>query len=657
MPFVRYAPKDDTFWIKDTKGGDVREIKRGRLSDALAKQIEDVEPAFVEVSDDQIMKAQASGFVFGPYTSFQDCVAKNSDKTNPQAFCAWLEHEITGKWPSELKTDLPQEAWSLYLAKYCESLSGSTKNHVEADKEAHSIGLQVLVDAGWDHSRGGWVKQFAAPAMQTVAGVKIFASGDWTDSSGVTRSWEGADLDKMVEAFRSGVPSIVPLKAGHTSDSFNTQIAEALGVPVDLIAGEMGQGQISLGRMSSLEHREGWLIASFDNVPDKIASLIEGGQFSTVSVEIEEEVGNFSPVLTGVALLGAELPAVDGASLDRALVFGGKREGARIFSFKAEEVSLDDLQSEFASLRDKFSEAIKGMKGVTVFRAMLNNLENIFKQMVAARKKGSFQDFHTLEERLRSLKWVGQDLGLKEGATIDEIIARIEQLKTATPGVDTEGLSPELQALLNESSKEKEMLNLTKGAKLSEFAEKFQLDTEELMAIAAALNLGEEATLEDIMNAIEAMKQQIAGPAEGQLQEFAKINTRMETLESENAGLKRDKVMAKFTKATEKLIGFEGTAVDLATELADIERDQGEPVAAKLLASYQKSSDIFMAAQKASGTSRIKTGEDPADSHPFQVKVLARAAEKNITYPVALVELKQEDPKGFNEYRMAVESD
>ena len=38
---------------------------------------------------------------FGEYNDFVDCVKQNQDKKNPQAFCAWLEHKITGKWPTE----------------------------------------------------------------------------------------------------------------------------------------------------------------------------------------------------------------------------------------------------------------------------------------------------------------------------------------------------------------------------------------------------------------------------------------------------------------------------------------------------------------------------------------------------------------------------
>jgi len=38
---------------------------------------------------------------FGPYKDFQDCLSKNQDKRTPEAFCAFLHHKITGRWPAE----------------------------------------------------------------------------------------------------------------------------------------------------------------------------------------------------------------------------------------------------------------------------------------------------------------------------------------------------------------------------------------------------------------------------------------------------------------------------------------------------------------------------------------------------------------------------
>jgi len=38
---------------------------------------------------------------FAGYSDFADCVSDNQDVDNPEAFCAWLEHETTGAWPAE----------------------------------------------------------------------------------------------------------------------------------------------------------------------------------------------------------------------------------------------------------------------------------------------------------------------------------------------------------------------------------------------------------------------------------------------------------------------------------------------------------------------------------------------------------------------------
>ena len=45
---------------------------------------------------------------FLQYKDFQDCVNKNQDKRSPEAFCAYLHHKATGKWPSEKNVGLPR---------------------------------------------------------------------------------------------------------------------------------------------------------------------------------------------------------------------------------------------------------------------------------------------------------------------------------------------------------------------------------------------------------------------------------------------------------------------------------------------------------------------------------------------------------------------
>lgn len=38
---------------------------------------------------------------FGPYKDFAECVNRNKDKDNPEAYCALLHYKITGQWPGE----------------------------------------------------------------------------------------------------------------------------------------------------------------------------------------------------------------------------------------------------------------------------------------------------------------------------------------------------------------------------------------------------------------------------------------------------------------------------------------------------------------------------------------------------------------------------
>jgi hypothetical protein len=47
---------------------------------------------------------------FGEYENFNDCVRKNKDKDDPQAYCAQLHFNMMGKWPSEATFHAKAEA-------------------------------------------------------------------------------------------------------------------------------------------------------------------------------------------------------------------------------------------------------------------------------------------------------------------------------------------------------------------------------------------------------------------------------------------------------------------------------------------------------------------------------------------------------------------
>ena len=379
---------------------------------------------------------------FGKYADMADCIAQNQDKASPEGFCAWLHKQITGSWPSDMsETMMPAGAWEVFLSSYGDQLDKGV-----SEKDAAEIAFAALSENGWQKYRQGYVHVYEAPKMKTVTGVKVFAPGKWTDSMGEERDWTTQDMLAMVEAFNAGIPSVVPLKAGHTSDTFNTIVAEELGVPLQLIEGEMGSGQISLGRMASLELRGDLLIASFERVPQAVADLIEGGQFSTVSAEIEEGVGEFKTVMTGVALLGAERPAVDSATLERAMVFhGGARDGARVLMFTADMPTIEDFEKKFAELGGMF-DSIKGRRGAPDLRALYRQLNGLLKRMTSGIKDHSAIDGveptkHQEVEIMEELTAIATALGLGEGATVEEMVAAIGALRS-----QVEASEPKMQA-------------------------------------------------------------------------------------------------------------------------------------------------------------------------------------------------------------------
>ena len=525
---------------------------------------------------------------FGPYDNFQDCLNQNQDKANPPAFCAYLHKQITGAYPSEMQANMPEDAWTIFLEKYTGHLTGDGKDKpaLEAEREANGVGITALNEAGWIYSRIGWVHQFAAPKLRNVTGVRVFATGSWTDSAGNATDYKEADLDVMVQAFNAGVPSNVPLKAGHTADSFNQQIAEKLGVPVEVVTGDRGSGQIAIGRMVTLERRTNLLFGGFEGVPDPIADLIESRLYNTVSVEIEDDVNGYKAVITAVALLGAEEPAVDVATLDRALVFGGKRPNARVVTFSN---NAGDLEREFATVKEKMAEVIKGMRGAPIFRALLSTLTNQFNQLI--RKKGEHQASDIPEEVLPLL--------------IGEYQGNIDALIRWAKGVGFDQCVVDLQGKVTDPVK---VCGWLKGQALSkEAGMEYQISEEQLAALIAALGLSEGATFEDIMAAIAELKGGEGGEvAPGAMAaEFSKTKTELTKAKDRITLLEKSETEHGFLEQTRLFTAIPNRKPEeIAVELAEIQDKQGKEAADRMLSTYQELDKMGQAALSAVGTSR-----------------------------------------------------
>jgi hypothetical protein len=125
--------------------------------------------------------------------------------------------------------------------------------------------------------------------------VEVLSAGTWNGDT-FTR----ADLREIAANFaRLGRQVRVPLKFGH--DDGQTLLGQADGDP-------------ALGWVSALEVRGDRLVATFNQVPPLVRQAVEAGLYRHVSSEIAYQVKfhgeRIGKVLVGVALLGADLPAV-----------------------------------------------------------------------------------------------------------------------------------------------------------------------------------------------------------------------------------------------------------------------------------------------------------------------------------------------------------
>jgi len=123
--------------------------------------------------------------------------------------------------------------------------------------------------------------------------VEIFAIGQWNGMD-----FEKEDLNMMAAAFNS-LKDVhkVPLKFGHNDEQPFTD------------------GQPALGWVDEVWVHGTKLMAKFIDIPEVVFTAMQNKLYKHVSVELDmgvEHKGNYySWVLSGVALLGAEIPAVN----------------------------------------------------------------------------------------------------------------------------------------------------------------------------------------------------------------------------------------------------------------------------------------------------------------------------------------------------------
>lgn len=430
--------------------------------------------------------------------------------------------------------------------------------------------------------------------MKTVEGVEIFAAGTWTDSQGQERQWTEADLDTLLKNFKADSKDApLPVKVGHTDDSFNERIADELGIPNGLLTGDEGNGAARLGHISNVRKNGSTLVADFEDVPDVLTRMIESGFYNAVSVEIDMPEDE-DPHLSGVAILGAELPAVDSLkALDTASIFANAKHPWVTLSFQegeAVQIDPEELAVEFAEISDKMEDLIRGKKGARLLRAFWSEVRRKMSEVTGKKFSAAnwasiieSQQNATLNLPLETVAKLSPDMGARmgmEGMTKlkikgfqlpdelkgsllemggeadDDYFSRLMGLDLGIDGSDKlvlcalltkertgnwpnlsndGGAEPTKQSEPSSESNEPEP-----EFNQEEVMNEFVLAPEDLPRLYEALGLDEAATIDDVLAAIMALKGEEPPMPEGEMppMEMPMSEEEQPNRESEIAALK-----------------------------------------------------------------------------------------------------------------------
>lgn len=181
--------------------------------------------------------------------------------------------------------------------------------------------------------------------VRTINGAEIFSVGKWNGLE-----FSEADLDAILHSFEAlSMGGRVPLKFGHNNDQ------------------PMTDGQPALGWVNRIWKDGGKLFADFVNMPTVVYNAIKNHLYKFVSVELlkdaERNGSRYPWVLSGVALLGADLPAVGGLKdltaltmAEAGLRFGTKvafRHAGNNLTGDSSNMEDDTVLEELAALRAK----------------------------------------------------------------------------------------------------------------------------------------------------------------------------------------------------------------------------------------------------------------------------------------------------------------
>ncbi len=253
-----------------------------------------------------------------------------------------------------------------------------------------------------------------------LKGVELLAVGTWNGQGCPEGGCEFTQqhIDQAVAAGKELAGTFdAPVKLGHDDDQ---KLLQSDGYP-------------AAGWVKNLRRSGQKLIGDLIKVPEKVAALMEAGAYRKRSVELKEDYkvdGKTYPlVLTGLALLGADLPAVGGlkdiTKLYQSLALA-LDDDAHVVMFEEDEDDPPDVDTLVAELDEWLRKAkprFRGKPGSPTLQSLHRALREGLKRTAKALKKDDKED-DVDEQAIRKL------LSIDDDADIAEAIAALQtQLK------------------------------------------------------------------------------------------------------------------------------------------------------------------------------------------------------------------------------------
>lgn len=254
-----------------------------------------------------------------------------------------------------------------------------------------------------------------------VKNVELMAAGTWQGHNcpeGGCKFTE-ADIDEMVRAYEETKGEFdAPVKLGHNDSQKLLQ----------------NDGYPAAGWVVNLRRVGNKLVGDLKDVPVRIAELMKVNAYKKRSSEIRPDAEingkKYKWVFSGLALLGADLPAVEGlADIEKlyASLRLEKAEGANIFFFEEkppeepeEEDPVDAVMRKLDELVSEAESLIRGQRGAPKLRHLVQaakeELRRVAKNPSLKEKKNMTID----EKALRELLGLGDE---------DDVMAAVNKLK------------------------------------------------------------------------------------------------------------------------------------------------------------------------------------------------------------------------------------